>query len=79
MRTNLDFAEIILAAKRRPRLRLLLARLLLIIAGVIAALFIVEVALRLGGFNYFNPYIVDQELGHSLRPSAEGWWTRASR
>jgi len=76
MRINSDIAEDIVAAKRRQRLRLLLARFLLIIGGVIAALLIVEVGLRISGFNYFNPYIVDQDLGYSLRPGADGWWTR---
>jgi hypothetical protein len=76
MRTNSDICEIIPTAKRRPQLRLLLARLLLIIGGVFVALIIVEIALRIGGFNYFNPYVVDQDLGYSLRPGAEGWWTR---
>jgi len=76
MRINSDIAEDIVAAKRRPRLPRLLTRLLLISGGIIVALLIVEVGLRISGFNYFNPSIVDQDLGYSLRPSAEGWWTR---
>jgi hypothetical protein len=63
-------------AKPHPRLRALLARLLLIAVGIFMALLIVEVALRVSGFTYFNPYIVDQDVGYSLRPNAEGWWKR---
>lgn len=63
-------------SKRPAKLRLLFARMLLIIGGVLAALLIVEIGLRIGGFTYFNPYIADPDLGYSLRPNAEGWWTR---
>jgi hypothetical protein len=59
---------------RRPRSRV--ARLLLFFGGIIAALLIAEAALRVAGFTYFNPYIVDQDVGYSLRPNAEGWWKR---
>lgn len=79
MRIESDIAERKVTATHRSRLRLLLLRLLLTIGGVIAGLFIVEMGLRIGGFNYFNPYIVDQDLGYSLRPGAEGWWTREGR
>ena len=60
----------------RSRSRLLFAKVVLVIVGVIAGLLVAEAGLRLYGFNYFNPYIVDQDLGHSLRPNAEGWWNR---
>jgi len=60
----------------RPRLRLLFARLLLLVGGILVALLIAEVALRVSGFTYFNPYIVDQDVGYTLRPGAEGWWTK---
>ncbi len=40
------------------------------------ALMIAEVALRVSGFTYFNPYIVDQDVGYTLRPGAEGWWKK---
>jgi len=64
------------AAKPRPRLRLLFARLLLLIGGILVGLLIAEVALRVSGFTYFNPYIVDRDVGYSLRPGAEGWWQK---
>ncbi len=31
---------------------------------------------RVAGFTYFNAYIVDQDVGFSLRPNAEGWWRK---
>lgn len=68
--------SIVTAAKLRPRSRVLLLRLLLIIGGVLAALLVAEVALRISGFSYFNPYIADQDVGYALRPNTEGWWTR---
>jgi hypothetical protein len=64
------------AARHRPRLRPRFAKLLLIFSGILMALLIAEVALRISGFKYFNPYIVDQDVGYSLRPGAEGWWKR---
>jgi lysophospholipase L1-like esterase len=62
-------------AKQRPRRRRF-SRLLLFLAAILAALFFAEVALRISGFTYFNPYIVDEDVGYSLRPTAEGWWKR---
>jgi len=59
-----------------PRLGPRFARLLLFVGGILLALLIAEVALRVSGFTYFNPYIVDQDVGYSLRPRAEGWWKK---
>jgi hypothetical protein len=58
-------------AKRR-----LFAKLLFFAAGLVFALLLAEVGLRVSGFSHFNPYIVDQELGYSLRPNAAGWWLK---
>lgn len=63
-------------ATRFLRLHRSLAKLLLLTVGILLALFVAELALRVFGFSYFNPYIADQELGYSLRPNAEGWWRR---
>ncbi len=60
----------------RPRKRPRLARLLLVLGGTLVALLIAEVALRVSGFTYFNPYTRDQDVGYSLRPGAEGWWKK---
>lgn len=64
------------AARVRRRLRLRFARLLMLVGGILVALLIAEVALRLSGFTYFNPYMVDADVGYSLRPGVEGWWQR---
>jgi hypothetical protein len=57
---------------RRPkRFR---AKLLLIFGGLLCGLLISEIFLRVIGFTYLNPYIVDSYTGFSLRPGAEGWW-----
>ena len=64
------------ATRLCSRWRLLFARLFLLFVGVVAALLIAEVALRVSGFTYFNASIADQDLGYSLRPGAEGWWKK---
>jgi hypothetical protein len=64
------------ATKLRPRLRRRFAKLLLLFGGILVALAIAEAALRVSGFTYFNPYIVDQDVGYTLRPGAEGWWKK---
>ena len=51
-------------------------RSLLLLAGLVVALLLAEVGLRVSGFSHFNPYIVDRELGYSLRPNAAGWWLK---
>src|SRR3981081_3628890 len=56
--------------------RRLFARLLLLLGGLVIGLFLVEAGLRVSGYKHFNPYIVDQDLGFSLRPNAEGWWRK---
>jgi hypothetical protein len=50
--------------------------LILLGASVFFALIISEVGLRIVGFSYFNPYTYDPKLGSTLRPNAEGWWTK---
>jgi hypothetical protein len=67
------------APRIRSRKRLILQKLLLVAGSFVVALFIVEVALRISGFTYFSPYIADPDVGYSLRPGAEGWWTREGR
>ncbi len=56
--------------------RIVRARSLLLLGGLAVGLAIIEAALRLSGFSHFNPYIVDHEVGFSLRPNAEGWWRK---
>jgi hypothetical protein len=52
------------------------ARSLLLLSGLVVGLTLVEIGLRVSGFSHFNPYIVDQDVGYSLRPNAAGWWRR---
>jgi hypothetical protein len=56
--------------------RKLFLKLLLFVTGLLVALLLAEVGLRVSGFSHFNPYIVDRELGYSHRPNAAGWWRR---
>ena len=51
-------------------------KVLLLLGGIAFALLVAEVLLRLVGFNYFNPYVPDQDVGYSLKPNVEGWWKR---
>ncbi len=53
-----------------------LGKLLLLFGGIAAGLLVGEIALRLGDFNYFNPYVADPDVGYSLKPNVEGWWKR---
>ena len=64
---------------RRMKLRRLTARLLLITLGVVAALLIAEVFLRLIGYSTGNFFRRDDVIGATHRPGAEGWWTREGR
>jgi hypothetical protein len=59
---------------RWTRKRRVLARLLLLLGGVLVGLLIAEVTLRIIGFRYLNLHQEDQYLGYALRPGAEGWW-----
>jgi hypothetical protein len=57
---------------RKPgRLR---ATLLPMLARVLCGLLAGEICLRVVGFRNLNLYIVDPDVGFSLRPRAEGWW-----
>lgn len=59
-----------------PRLGPRFAKLLLLFGGILVALLIAEIGLRISGFTYFNPYIVDEDVSYTLRSGAEGWWKR---
>ena len=61
---------------RGARLRRLLPRFGLVVVSIFIGLVVAEIGLRISGFQYFNPYIADRDVGYSLRPGAEGWWTR---
>lgn len=61
--------------EHRTRLRLRV-RLLTILGGILAGLLVAEAGLRVVGFRYLNLSREDSDVGYSLRPGAEGWWTR---
>jgi hypothetical protein len=65
--------------RKRSLFRRLLGKLLLIVAGLFFGLLICEVILRVGGYSRPNFYIRDPVRGASLRPDAEGWWTKEGR
>lgn len=54
-------------------------RFLTVVGAVAVGLLLAELSLRVVGFRYLNLYQEDQYLGFSLRPGAQGWWTREGR
>jgi hypothetical protein len=64
----------------RPRTSLR-AKLLLLLGGTLVGLLVVEISLRLVGFEHGYPelYMSDPVLGARLRPHAAGWWTSEGR
>lgn len=64
---------------QRSWLRTWLKRSLLILAGLGAAVVVGEIALRLAGYSVPSFYRRDPVIGATLRPNAEGWWTREGR
>lgn len=60
----------------RPRASVRLpAKVLVVLAAIVAALLVAEVGLRVVGFRYLILYREDADVGYSLRPGAEGWWS----
>lgn len=55
------------------------ARLLVVVSGLSVGLVAAEIGLRVAGFHYPNLYREDASVGYTLRPRAEGWWTREGR
>ena len=51
------------------------ANTLLVIASLMVALAVVEIALRIIGFTYVTPYRFDSITGKSLQPGVELWYT----
>ena len=51
-------------------------RVTLIIGGLLVGLLLVEVVLRLIGFDYPTVYVADARHGYKLLPGASGWWSR---
>ncbi|HEV2913295.1 MAG TPA: SGNH/GDSL hydrolase family protein [Pyrinomonadaceae bacterium] len=64
------------AGKRVRRKDRLSTRLLLVLAGLITGLLMVEIALRIEGYSYPNFYTTDADRGVALRARIEGWYRR---
>jgi hypothetical protein len=58
------------------RFRPFLAKLPLVIFGILVGAFLAELALRLTGYSYPEFYQVDQSRGYALRPGMEGWYRK---
>jgi len=65
--------------RSRPRLKTIAGRFLLILAGISLGLLLAELILHLVGYSSGNFVRRDQVVGWSLRPGAEGWWTKEGR
>ncbi len=61
------------------RVRKVLAKLLLVILGILFGAGIAEVALRVAGYSYPEFYALDQTRGYGLRPGAQGWYRKEGR
>lgn len=61
---------------RRDRLS---TKLLMILAGLILGLLVVEVGLRIIGYSFPNFYATDADRGVALRAGVEGWYRREGR
>ena len=62
-----------------PRGRRLLLKLITLLIGVIFALALLEVGLRIVGYSSPEFYEADETLGYRLIPGMSGWYTREGR
>src|SRR3954471_17968947 len=61
-----------------PRRRLLL-KLLTLLIGIVVALALLEIGLRVVGYSSPDFYETDETLGYKLIPGMSGWYTREGR
>jgi lysophospholipase L1-like esterase len=54
-------------------------KLLLVLAGLVVGLFVVEVGLRIVGYSFPVFYTTDQDRGVALRAGVEGWYRREGK
>src|ERR1043165_3294615 len=54
-------------------------KLLLVLAGLVIGLLLVEVGLRIVGYSFPVFYTTDQDRGIALRAGVEGWYRREGR
>lgn len=60
-------------------MKAILIKLGLLGGGLAAGLVLLEVLLRFAGISHPDFYQYDYDLGGTLRPGAQGWWTREGR
>jgi hypothetical protein len=51
-----------------------LSNLFIVLMSTLLGLALIEVYLHLNGFSYPSFFIIDPQMGHKLRPGAEGWF-----
>lgn len=62
--------------KEENTVKRLLAKLPLLVIGLVIAVVLLEVVLRVADIGYPNFYTLDKYRGFALRPGAEGWWRK---
>jgi hypothetical protein len=62
-----------------PRRRRLLLKLLALLIGVVLALALLEIGLRMAGYSSPEFYETDETLGYRLIPGMSGWYMREGR
>lgn len=61
---------------RVSRKRRILAKLLLVLFGILVGAFVSEIALRIVGYSFPEFYQPDTSRGYALRPHMEGWYRK---
>jgi hypothetical protein len=60
----------------QSKARKLLPKLTLVLFGILVGALFTEVGLRLAGYSFPDFYHLDYSRGYSLRPGAEGWYSK---
>lgn len=63
----------------RPCMAALSRYFILVMVGTVLGLLVCEGGLRVAGVSYPSFHRFDRDVGASLRPGAEGWWTREGK
>jgi hypothetical protein len=64
---------------KSSRVRRILAKLWLILFGLVFGCLLAEVTLRVAGYSYPEFYQPDETRGYALRPNMEGWYRKEGR
>ena len=71
-----DYTVFELMNLAKGRIRRLLAKLPIILLGIVLGTGISELLLRLAGYSFPEFYQLDQLRGYALRPGMEGWYRK---